>query len=80
MNATQPQQSLTHFQQAYQQLYKKSPRDLIMLENDWVLVNGARIHVTQLDYMTQQLQTEYRQQLLQRRSVVNKLIGWLNKH
>jgi hypothetical protein len=36
--------------------------------------------VTQLDYMTQQLQTEYRQQLLQRRGVVNKLIGWLNKH
>lgn len=80
MKLNQPQQTLTHYQQAYQQLYKKSPQDLRMLENDHVFVNGAQMCINDLEKMTKQLQYEYQQQLAQRRSVVNRLIGWLNKH
>jgi hypothetical protein len=73
------QQALSHYAQAYQQLYKKSPRDLRMLDNGWVSVNGARMRVTELEFLTQQLRIEYNQHATSRRSMVQKLIGWFSR-
>lgn len=73
------QQTLSHYAQAYQQLYKKNPRDLRMLDNGWVSVNGARMRATELEFLTQQLRIEYNQHLDQRRSMVKRLIGWFTK-
>ncbi|MBZ0298606.1 MAG: hypothetical protein K8J31_02645 [Anaerolineae bacterium] len=51
-----------------------------MLENDWVYVNGARMRVAELEFLTHQLQLEYSRELDARRGVVNRLIGWLDQH
>ena len=75
----QSQQALSHYAHAYQQLYKKSPSDLRMIETGWVLVNGARMRVNELEYLTIQLQKEHEKQIAKRRGVVRRLIGWLAK-
>ena len=80
MDTVQSQQALNHYAQAYQQLYKKTPKDLRMLGNGWVSINGARMRTTELEFLTQQLQSEYSQQLVSRRNVVSRLIGWFTKH
>lgn len=67
---------MSHYAEAYQKLYHRVPRDLRALDNDWVIVNGARMRVTELEYLTQQLQLEYRQGLAQKRSILDRLIKW----
>ena len=37
------QQIVTHYAHAYQQLYKRSPKELRILDNGWVNVNGAKM-------------------------------------
>jgi hypothetical protein len=67
---------MLHYSEAYQKLYKRIPKDLRALDNDWVIVNGARMRVAELEYLTRQLQQEYRQGLTERRSVVTRLVRW----
>jgi hypothetical protein len=67
---------MLHYAEAYQKLYKRTPRDLRAVDNDWVIVNGARMRVTELEYLTRQLQQEYRQGLSEKRSVVARLVQW----
>ena len=71
------EQVMLHYAEAYQKLYNRIPKDLRALDNDWVVVNGARMRVTELEYLTKQLQQEYRQGLAERRSIVNRLVSWL---
>jgi hypothetical protein len=71
------EQVMTHYAEAYRQLYNRLPRELRALDNNWVIVNGARMRVTELEYLTQQLQQEYKQGLPERRSVVLRLVKWL---
>ena len=71
------EQVMMHYAEAYQKLYNRTPRDLRALDDDWVVVNGARMRVTELEYLTKQLQQEYRQGLDDRRSIVNRLVKWL---
>ncbi len=73
-------QVLSHYTEAYQKLYNRRPKELRHLENGWVLVNGARMRLTELEYLTIQLQREYNQGTEQRRSVVNRLLGWFKQH
>lgn len=75
----QPKQALSLYQQAYEQLYKKIPADLRTLGDGWVILNGARMQEAELGYLTRQLQLEYDRQLVRRRGVVDKLIGWLTR-
>lgn len=69
-----PEKALLRYAEAYQRLYNRRPKDLRTLENGWVIVNGARMRVMELEYLTAQLQTEYRHGLEQRRSVVQRLL------
>jgi hypothetical protein len=67
---------MLHYAEAYQKLYKRTPKDLRVLDNDWVIVNGARMRVSELEYLTRQLQQEYHQGLSERRSMVTRLVKW----
>ena len=78
MNATS-EKAMIHYAQAYQRLYKRLPKDLRALDNNWVVVNGARMRVNELEYLTRQLQQEYDQSLAQRRSMVNRLLKWFKQ-
>jgi hypothetical protein len=70
---------LSHYSEAYQKLYNRRPKELRPLENGWVQVNGARMRLIELEYLTIQLQREYNQGREERRSVVNRLLKWLKQ-
>lgn len=74
-----PETALVRYSEAYQQLYNRKPKDLRTLENGWVIVNGARMRATELEYLTAQLQIEYRQGLEQRRSIVHRLLKFFKQ-
>jgi len=71
---------LSHYSEAYQKLYNRRPKELRPLENGWVQVNGARMRLTELEYLTIQLQREYNQDHEQKRSVVNRLLKWFKQN
>jgi len=70
------EQVISHYAEAYRKLYKRSPKDLQILDGEWVIVNGARMRVRELEHLTAQLQQEYRQGLSEKRNVINRLINW----
>lgn len=75
--ATVPAEEVVHYYaKAYQKLYNRIPRDLEVVDNDWVIVNGARMRVTELEYLTRQLQQEYARGIEERRSVLKRLVNW----
>lgn len=67
---------VAHYTEAYQRLYKREPRDLRMIDSEWVIVNGAQMRLHELEYLTQQLQLEYRAGLEKRKNVVQRLVKW----
>ena len=72
-------QVIAHYSEAYQKLYNRRPRDIQNLDNGWVVINGARMKITELEYLTGQLQQEINQDLLKRRNVVTRLLKWLKQ-
>jgi hypothetical protein len=73
------ERALMNYSEAYQLLYSRKPKDLRALENGWVIVNGARMRVSELEYLTNQLQREYEQGREQKRSIVNRLLKWFKQ-
>lgn len=74
-----PEKAMLGYADAYQKLYKRMPKDLRALDGNWVIVNGARIHVSELEFLTNRLQQEYTRAQEQKRSLVNRLIGWFKQ-
>jgi hypothetical protein len=74
------EQIMNHYVEAYQKLYNRKPKDMRPLENGWIIVNGARMRVTELALLTAQLQLEYKQGIEERRGMVNRLLSWFKKH
>jgi hypothetical protein len=74
------EQAMILYSNAYMKLYNRRPKDLRALDNGWVIVNGARMRVTELDYLTTQLVREYNQGLEQKRSIVNRLLNWFKQN
>ncbi len=70
---------IAQYSDAYQKLYNRQPRDIQNLDNGWVIVNGARMKVTELEYLTYQLQQEINQDLLKKRNVVTRLLKWFKQ-
>lgn len=70
---------ITQYAEAYQKLYNRLPRDIQNLDNGWVIVNGARMRISELEYLTLQLQQEINQDLLKRRNVVTRLLKWFKQ-
>ena len=50
-----------------------------MLNAEWVVVNGARMHVNDLIGLTTQLYAEYKRTEAKKKSLVGRLIGFFNK-
>jgi len=74
------EQSMVLYSNAYMKLYNRRPKDLRALDNGWVIVNGARMQVSELDYLTTQLMHEYSQGMEQKRSIVNRLLKWFKQN
>jgi len=73
------EKTMARYLEIYQSLYQRAPRELRDLGNNWVLVNGARMSVDELDNLTVELNREYQQVLANKRSIVKKLLNWFSK-
>ncbi len=71
--------AMARYQNIYLSLYGRHPRELRDLGNTWVLVNGARMPVGELENLTDELQKEYQQVLANKRNLVRKLLNWFSK-
>jgi len=71
-----PENVMHNYAIAYEKLYNRRPRDLRAVDSNWVIVNGARMQISELEHLTRQLQLEYNQSLGNRRNVVSRLIKW----
>lgn len=77
---SQCQQAVSHYTHTYQLLYERTPRDIHFLGDDWVSINGAQMHISELEFLTQQLRLEYDKLLRsQRRTLVQRLLTWFKQ-
>jgi hypothetical protein len=74
------EKAIAQYVHAHQQLYGRPPRDVRVLNRDWVIVNGAQIRVGELEHLTRQLALEYNQSLTQRKSLVLKLLNFFKNN
>ncbi len=70
---------IDHYAEAYRKLYNRTPKDLEVIDSDWIVVNGARMRVAELEYLTQQLQQEYAQGISEKRNMVMRLVRWFKR-
>lgn len=75
----QVEKVMARYREVYLLLYQRTPKELRNLGNDFVLVNGARMHVRELEHLTEELSQEYQQGLANKRTIVKKLLGWFSK-
>jgi len=73
------EKAMAQYLQVYLSLYQRKPKELRDLGNNWVLVNGARMSVEELENLTSELNREYQQVLINKRSMVKKLLNWFSK-
>ncbi|MCU0479884.1 MAG: hypothetical protein MUE54_01575 [Anaerolineae bacterium] len=72
---TSPEKIVSSYTEAYQKLYNRVPKDLEM-DGEWVVVNGARMKLADLQYLTEQLREEYNKNAGEKKNVVNRLLKW----
>lgn len=68
------------YRQLYRKLYLRDPRELRDLGTGWVVVNGVRMRISELEKLTNQMQSRYRQTVAQKRNIVKRLVAWLRSH
>ncbi len=73
------EKAMARYMEVYQALYQRAPKELRDLGNDWVLVNGARMKVDELETLTNELNRELQQVLANKRNIVKKLLNWFSK-
>lgn len=70
------EKAMARYLEIYQSLYKRAPSELRDLGGDWVLVNGARMTIDELEQLTAQLQRELQQEQARKRNIVKRLLNW----
>ncbi len=73
------EKAMARYLEVYLALYQREPKELRDLGDNWVLVNGARMSVEELENLADELNREYQQVLANKRSIVKKLLGWFSK-
>ena len=73
------ERALARYIHVYQALYQRTPNQVQNLGDGWVLVNGARMRVEELEHLSDQLSAEYQQTLANKRSIVKRLLAWFSK-
>ncbi len=71
--------ALARYIHVYRALYQRTPSQVQDLGEGWVLVNGARMRVEELERLSDQLHAEYQQTLANKRSIVKRLLTWFSK-
>ena len=71
--------AMAHYLDVYQSLYRRAPSELRDLGNSWVLVNGARMTLQELNQLTEQLRNEFQLERERKRGMLRKLVSWFAK-
>jgi predicted DNA-binding protein (UPF0251 family) len=72
------EKAMARYLEIYQSLYKRAPAELRDLGGDWVLVNGARMTIEELEQLTLQLQRELQQEQARKKNIVRRLMNWFS--
>ncbi len=72
------EQALMCYADAFYRVHRYMPDDLLALDEDWVFVNGVRIHVSEVNWLTNCLEQEFAVQQ-QKRGVVIRLIEYFEQ-
>jgi hypothetical protein len=72
------EKAMARYLEIYQSLYRRAPSELRDLGGDWVVVNGARMTLDELEQLTEQLQRELQQEQARKRSLVKRLLNWFS--
>jgi len=72
------EKAMATYLEIYQSLYRRAPTELRDLGGDWVLVNGARMSLVELEQLTEQLRAELHQEQNRKRSLVKRLLTWFS--
>jgi hypothetical protein len=70
------EKAMARYLEIYQSLYRRTPTELRDLGGEWVLVNGARMTLIELEQLTSQLQRELQEEQMRKRSLVKRLLNW----
>lgn len=73
---THAEQAIRNYANAYQKLYRQPPLEFRTLDGNRVVIDGVPVHVTELEHLTIRLESEYREIMARKRSVIERLIAW----
>lgn len=73
------EKAMARYMEVYLALYQRAPRELRDLGNNWILVNGARMNVEELENLTSELNREYQQVITNKQNIVRRLLTWFSK-
>lgn len=71
--------AIMRFTDAYTKLFKRNPQDLYALDNNWIVVNGARFQVIELEFLSAHMELQYKLVQEQKRGLIHRLIRWLKQ-
>lgn len=71
--------AISRYSDAYHQVYRRRPSQLHTIGNNLIVVNGARMQPSELDFLTSQLLHEHEQIFQRRRTIVGRLIKWFKQ-
>lgn len=63
----------------YRKVYNREPKDLRVLDNNFVVVNHVQLRLTDLETLCEQLEEEYRSLKRQKRNTITRLMQWLRQ-
>lgn len=72
-------QAIFTYADVYERLYKRTPRELRAIDQEWVIVNGAHMRAGELDYLTRQLEQEYDQSVAYKRNMIKRLMNFFKQ-
>lgn len=79
MQAVSTDTAMMRFSSAYQKLFKRMPQDIYAVDSNWVIVNGARFQVVELEFLSAHMELQYKLVQEQKRGLINRLIRWLKQ-
>ena len=71
--------AMSRFTSAYVKLFKRMPQDLHVIDGNWILVNGARFQIVELEFLSAHMELQYKLVQQQKRGLINRLVRWLKQ-
>jgi hypothetical protein len=71
--------AMRRFTSAYVKLFKRMPQDLHAIDGNWIIVNGARFQIVELEFLSAHMELQYKLVQQQKRGLINRLVRWLKQ-